>query len=95
MSPLLDRLPKKALAYLVYSTAEMDAVTALQTGLISQVVEDAALDDTARALIARLLSFRPGTAEAVKQYLDTAPHFSEANATFYGASMLSNALASR
>jgi len=95
MSPLLDRMPKKALAYLVYSTAEMDAVTALQTGLISQVVEDAALDDTARALIARLLSFRPGTAEAVKQYLDTAPHFSEANATFYGASMLSNALASR
>ena len=95
MSPLLDRMPKKALAYLVYSAEEMDAVTALQTGLISRVVDAAHVEDAAHVFIERLLSFRAGTVEAVKQYLDTAPHFSEANATHYGASMLSNVLASR
>lgn len=95
LSALLDRMPKKALAHLVYSTAEMDAATALSTGLVSRIVDAAALDQNVREFTDRLVSFGPGTVEAVKLYLDTAPHFNEANAAQYGSSLLANVLASR
>jgi enoyl-CoA hydratase/carnithine racemase len=95
LSPLLDRIPKKVLAYLVLSAEEMSAETALGAGLISRVIAPEALEAATHALVARLLSFRPETVEAVKLYLDSAPHFNEANAALYGSSMLSNVLASR
>jgi enoyl-CoA hydratase/carnithine racemase len=95
LSALLDRMPKKVLAHMVYSTAEMDAATALSAGLVSRIVEPASIEGDVREFIARLLSFGPGTAEAVKLYLDTAPHFNEANAALYGSSVLANVLASR
>ena len=95
LSALLDRMPKKALAHMVYSTAEMDAATALATGLVSRLVDATALDQSVREFADRLVSFGPGTVEAVKLYLETAPHFSEANAAQYGSSLLANVLASR
>jgi enoyl-CoA hydratase/carnithine racemase len=95
MSPLLDRMPKKALAHLVYSAEEMDAATALQCGLISRIADPAAIEEVTRAFVERLLSFRPEAVAAVKQYLDTAPQFGAGAATLYGANLLSNVLASR
>jgi enoyl-CoA hydratase/carnithine racemase len=95
MSPLLDRMPKKVLAHLVLSAEEMSAEDALMAGLVSRIVAADKLEDTVQAFVARLLSFQPGTVEAVKLYLDSAPHFNEANAALYGSSMLSNVLASR
>jgi len=95
LSALLDRMPKKALAHMVYSTAEMDAATALFTGLVSRIVDASALDEGVREFTERLVSFGPGTLEAVKLYLDTAPRFNEANAALYGSSLLANVLASR
>ena len=95
MSPLLDRMPKKALAHLVLSAEEMGADAALGAGLVSRVVPAAQLEITVQSFVKRLLGFRPETVEAVKLYLDSAPHFNEAHAAHYGASMLSNVLASR
>ena len=95
MSPLLDRVPKKVLAHLVLSAEEMPADAALAAGLVSRVVAPDALEAAAQAFVARLLTFRPETVEAVKLYLDSAPHFNEANAALYGSSMLCNVLASR
>ena len=95
LSALLDRMPKKVLAHMVYSTSEMGAATALSSGLISVTVDGAALEESVREFTARLVSFGPGTVEAVKLYLDTAPHFNEANAAVYGSSVLANILASR
>jgi enoyl-CoA hydratase/carnithine racemase len=95
MSPLLDRMPKKVLAHLVLSAEEMGAYAALAAGLVSCVHAPDALEDAVKALVARLLSFRPETVEAVKLYLESAPHFNEANAALYGSSMLANVLASR
>ena len=95
LSALLDRMPKKVLAHLVYSTAEMDAATALSAGLVSRTVDANGLEGSVREFTARLVSFGPGTVEAVKLYLDTAPHFNEANAAQYGSSLLANVLASR
>ena len=95
MSPLLDRMPKKALAHLVLSAEEMSAEAALVAGLISRVVAADQLDAAVQAFVERLLTFRPEAVAAVKQYLDSAPHFNEANAALYGGNLLSNILASR
>jgi enoyl-CoA hydratase/carnithine racemase len=73
----------------------MSAEAALAAGLISRVVAPQVLEETVQGFIKRLLGFRPETVEAVKLYLDSAPHFNEANAALYGSSMLCNVLASR
>jgi enoyl-CoA hydratase/carnithine racemase len=95
MAPLLDRMPVKALGYLVLSADEMDAATALATGVISRVVAADALEAAASSLIDRLLSFPDEAVQAVKQYLASAPRHNEANAILLGASMLGNVLGSR
>ncbi|HAM40980.1 MAG TPA: enoyl-CoA hydratase, partial [Candidatus Omnitrophica bacterium] len=45
MSALVDRVPRKALMYLVYSTAVIGAERALSFGLVSEVVPAAELDE--------------------------------------------------
>jgi len=99
MAPLLDRMPVKALAHLVFSTQEMNAATALTTGVVSQLVnQDAAgqlLTQEVAALTQMMLSFPDASIQAVKHYLKTAPRYHETNAAHYGASLLANVLSSR
>jgi enoyl-CoA hydratase len=72
MSSLVDRVPRKALLYLVYSTAVVDAQRALACGLVSDVVPAADLDQALQTLCAALLKApRPATL-AVKEYARTA-----------------------
>jgi len=62
MSALVDRVPRKALMYLVYSTAVIGAERALSFGLVSEVVPAAELDETVQALCAALVKApRPAT----------------------------------
>ena len=95
MAPLLDRLPQKAIAHLVLSAGEMNVERALAFGLVGQVSEPDMLDQDAEQLVQRVLTFPPAAVAAVKQYLATAPRFSEPSATLLGASILANVLASR
>ena len=97
MAPLIDRMPVKALAHLVLSADEMDAATALATGVVSRVLpaNAAGLQIEADTLVQRLLSFPDPAVRAVKHYLATAPRNNEANAVHHGASLLANVLASR
>ena len=44
MSGLVDRVPRKAATYLIYSTQEIDANKALMFGIVSDVVPAAELD---------------------------------------------------
>ncbi len=72
MSALVDRVPRKALMYLVYSTAVIGAERALSFGLVSEVVPAAGLDEAVRALCAALVKApRPATL-AVKEYAQVA-----------------------
>jgi len=72
MSALVDRVPRKALMYLVYSTAVIGAERALSFGLVSEVVPAAELDETVQALCAALVKApRPATL-AVKEYAQVA-----------------------
>ena len=72
MSALVDRVPRKALMYLVYSTAVIGAERALSFGLVSEVVPAAELDEAVQALCAVLVKApRPATL-AVKEYAQVA-----------------------
>jgi len=68
MSALVDRVPRKALMYLVYSTAVIGAERALSFGLVSEVVPAGQLDEAVQKLCAALLKApRPATS-AAKEY---------------------------
>ena len=51
MSALVDRVPRKAATYLVYSTQEIDAHKALTFGLVSNVVPATELDTAVANLV--------------------------------------------
>jgi enoyl-CoA hydratase len=68
MSALIDRVPRKALLYMVYSTEEIDARQALSFGLASSVVAHENLQSAAGALIDKLKTFPLPAVMAVKEY---------------------------
>ena len=73
MSALIDRVPAKELAYLVYSTREIDAAAAQAYGLVSEVTPDATLDAACSALIASMLNMPRAALVGTKEYLRSAP----------------------
>ncbi|HUK60675.1 MAG TPA: enoyl-CoA hydratase/isomerase family protein [Stellaceae bacterium] len=72
MSSFIDRVPKKAFAYLVYSTAVISAERALSFGIVSDVVPAAALEDTVQKLKAAILKAPMPAVRGVKEYARTA-----------------------
>lgn len=72
MSSLIDRVTMKALGYLVWSAAVIDARRALGIGLVSEVVPAGELDQAVRNLCAALASRPRPAIRAVKEYLRTA-----------------------
>jgi enoyl-CoA hydratase len=73
MSALIDRLPRKELMYLVYSTREIAAAQARAIGLVSETVPDADLEASVEALKAAMLSMPRPALLGVKEYVGTAP----------------------
>src|ERR1700721_3923690 len=55
MSSFIDRLPRKAISYLVYPTAETTPGRALSFGIVSDVVPAAKLDEAGESLAAAIL----------------------------------------
>jgi len=72
MSALVDRLPRKAATYLVYSTQEIDAQKALMFGLVSNVVPASELDATVAALLEHFKKTPLAALLAVKEYARSA-----------------------
>jgi enoyl-CoA hydratase len=68
MSALIDRVPRKTLLYLVYSTEEIGAREAEAAGLASSVVAHGALEGAAQDLIGRLKKYPIPAVLAVKEY---------------------------
>jgi enoyl-CoA hydratase len=72
MSSFIDRVPRKAFTYLVYSTAVIAPERALSFGIVSDVVPAAQLEDAVQKLTAAILK-APGPAiRGVKEYARTA-----------------------
>jgi enoyl-CoA hydratase len=72
MSALVDRVPRKALLYLFYSTAVIGAERALSFGLVSEVVPADKLDAAVETLCAALLKSPAPATLAVKEYASVA-----------------------
>jgi len=68
MSALVDRVPRKAATYLIYSTQEIDANKALMFGLASDVVAAEELDTAVGNLVERLKKTPLPALMAVKEY---------------------------
>ena len=72
MSSFIDRVPKKAFTYLVYSTAVISAQRALEFGIVSDVVPASGLEDAVQKLKAAILKAPPPAIRGVKEYAKTA-----------------------
>jgi enoyl-CoA hydratase len=73
MSALIDRVPRKALMHLVYSTNEINATKAENFGLVSAVVEEDRIDAVVEALIVTMLNAPRPALLGIKEYLRSAP----------------------
>lgn len=72
MSALIDRVPRKAVTYLVYSTEEIDADKAFAIGLVSNVVPASDLEAAVSTLVDRLKKAPLAALLAVKEYARSA-----------------------
>jgi enoyl-CoA hydratase len=72
MSALVDRVPRKAATYLVYSTQEIDAHKALTFGLVSNIVPSGELDAAVASLIEHFKKTPLAALLAVKEYARSA-----------------------
>jgi enoyl-CoA hydratase len=73
MSSFVDRVPRKATSYLVYSQAEIGPERALTFGIVSEVVPAAKLDAAVETLCAAILKAPLPAIRGVKEYVKTAP----------------------
>ncbi len=95
MYALLDRVPRKALTHLVYSTVEIDAATALSIGLVSRVVPEAKLEAEVDGFVSMLTKRAPAAVKAVKEFLRSAPAMDDQGAMDFASNLLANVLSSR
>src|SRR4051812_43062684 len=94
ISALMPKVPRKAIAYLVYAMPQIDAATALQIGIVSAVVPLARLDAMFNETLATMTSRSQAALVAVKDYLRSAPAMEPRGAAAYGAALLSGVLTS-
>jgi enoyl-CoA hydratase len=68
MSAVVDRMPTKALMYMFYSTAFVDAATALTFGLLSHVAPAQSLESSVSKFIETVIATPRPALVAVKEY---------------------------
>jgi len=95
MFAVMDRVSPRALSYLVYSAAEVNARTALDLGLASTIFPDDELQTQAQTVIDTVGAFPADAIKAVKQYLRAAPCMESRGRAEFGASLFANVLSSR
>jgi len=87
MSSFVDRVPRKAMAYLVYSMFEVSAERALSYGIVSDVVPAGQLDATVEKLVANMLKAPTISLRAAKEYVRSAPDMPVAGAIEYARNL--------
>jgi enoyl-CoA hydratase len=87
MSSFVDRVPRKAMAYLVYSMFEVSSERALSYGIVSDVVPAAQLDAHVEKLIAAMLKAPRISLTAAKEYVRSGPDMPVAGAIEYARNL--------
>lgn len=95
MATVMDRVQSKALAWMVYTNEMVDARTAMQFGLVSQVVPAAELAATGNALATKLVQRSRPALSGVKQFLARARLQSFSDAADTGRNLLALILSSK
>jgi enoyl-CoA hydratase/carnithine racemase len=87
MSALVDRVPRKALTYLVWSTAVIGAARAREAGIVSEVYPAAELDTAVEALCAQIMRAPRPARVGCKDYARAALDMDVAGAVEYARSI--------
>ncbi len=87
MSALVDRVPRKAMTYFVYSTATISAARAREAGLVSEVVPLADLDAALERLCAAMMKAPRVARLGVKEYTRSALHMDMQGAIDYARNL--------
>ena len=87
LSSFVDRVPRKAAAYLLYSMFEVSAERALSYGIVSDVVPAAQLDATVDKLTAAMLKAPRISIRSAKEYIRTAPDMPVSGAVEYARNL--------
>jgi len=87
MSSFVDRVPRKAMAYLVYSMFEVSSERALSYGIVSDVVPAARLDGHVEKLLEAMLKAPSISLRSAKEYVRTAPDMPVAGAVEYARNL--------
>ncbi len=69
MSALMDRVSRKDLTYLVYSSATISATRAREAGIATEVVPDAELDAFVEALCKRIIETPAIATDGTQEFL--------------------------
>ncbi len=87
LSALIDRVPRKAITYLVHTTATIGAERALTFGLVSEVVPATQLDAKVEEVCAAILKAPPIATEGVKEYVSRAMDMDTASAVDFARNL--------
>jgi enoyl-CoA hydratase/carnithine racemase len=87
MSALVDRVPRKALTYLVWSTAIVSPLRAREAGIVSEVFPAAELDGAVEALCAQIMRAPRPARVGCKDYARTALDMDVTGAIDYARSI--------
>ena len=87
MSALVDRVGRKAIAYLAFSTREVDAQTALAYGLVSLVVPKAKLDEEVENVVKAVTKAPRPAVLGAKEYLGVAMSMDVKSASSYAKNL--------
>jgi len=91
----LDRIPSKALMWMVMSRKQIDSARALAHGLVSEVVPNDALFSTAESVLETISAYERESVVACKSYLQRARQADYRTANDLAGNMLSVVLSSR
>jgi len=86
-SALVDRMPRKAATFMMYSAQEIDAHKALTFGLVSNVVPARELDGAVATLVDHLKKMPVAAVLALKEYSRSAFHMSPQGATDFARNL--------
>lgn len=86
-SALVDRMPRKAATFMIYSAQEIDAHKALTYALVSDVVAHDQLDASVNRLVAHFKAMPLAAVLAVKEYARTAFNMDTQGATDFARNL--------
>jgi len=95
MTAFRDRVPRKAIGYLIWSRDEIDAATAREFGIVSKIVPASLLETEVDTLTETLSGNSIEALCMIKEYLNNALDMDRAAASRFAANLMSAVMASR